>query len=235
MFPVPWLLLQAVSLQSLVDLLTLHRGHVLKVRTLSQSLDHKTKAGIYFAFLAATDFLSGETFHTEVRPELFEVVTRKHERHFDWTWKGNDISVFVVIRSQKECITSQWETSNVNAAGRTIGVLGILYLNGCEWLTKHSDNSTCFCNSLNVLGYTLVQTLIILLHPLDGQNPVLSQCDPCNAQPLSQNAFKKKVWHVTLETGSSATIRWNATFFQHKLWLRTCALSPHLNRTSNQK
>lgn len=78
-FPVPWLLWQSISLQSLVDLLTLHRGHVLKVRTLSQSLDHKTQEGIHLAFQAATDFLSGETFYTEVRPELFVVVTGKQE------------------------------------------------------------------------------------------------------------------------------------------------------------
>lgn len=78
-FPVPWPLRQSISLHSLVDLLTLHRGHVLKVRTLSQSLDHKTQEGIHLAFLAAIDFLSGETFHAEVRPELFSVVTRKHE------------------------------------------------------------------------------------------------------------------------------------------------------------
>lgn len=80
-FPVPKLSKQSISLQSLVNLLTLHRGHVLKVRTLSQSLDHKTQERIHLAFLAATDFLSGETFHTnKVIPELFVVVTKKHRQ-----------------------------------------------------------------------------------------------------------------------------------------------------------
>ena len=64
-----------------------------------------------------------------------------------------------------------------------------------EGLTEHSNNSTCSRDAHIVLGRTLVQTLVVFLHPLDGQNPVLSQCDTCNTQPLSQNDtlnYKKK-------------------------------------------
>lgn len=56
----------------------------------SQSYDHKTQEGIHLAFLAATDFLSGENSLTKVWPELFVVMTRKQEakRVSEMFWQG---------------------------------------------------------------------------------------------------------------------------------------------------
>lgn len=184
-----------------MDLLTLHRGHVLKVRTLSQNLDHKTLEGIHLAFLAATDILSGETFQTEVRPELFVAVTRKHEAkrasdmqnmHMTLLLRWM-ISVFDVIGSHTACSTHHFTLRNQYCKCSRLLVsvysfwwLGNWYLKVSEWLTKHSNNSTCFRDSLIIDGYALIETLIIFLHPLDGQNPILSQSDTCNTQSLSQ-------------------------------------------------
>lgn len=54
-----------------------------------------------------------------------------------------------------------------------------------DWLTKHSNHSACFQDTLSVAGYTLVQTLIIFLDPLNDQGTVLAQCDTWNAQTIS--------------------------------------------------
>lgn len=49
-----------------------------------------------------------------------------------------------------------------------------------QGLTLHSDGCARFCNPFRVPGDALVQTLVILLNPIDDQNPVLPQRDPCD-------------------------------------------------------
>lgn len=47
-------------------------------------------------------------------------------------------------------------------------------------LTLHVDECARLCDALHVGGDTLVQTLVVFFHPVDDQDAVLPQSDPCS-------------------------------------------------------
>lgn len=75
-FQVFWQLKQLVSLHTVVAFLTFHGGRVLKV---SRARALIIKPQLHLAFLAATAYLSGETFLSQVRPEIIKATIKKYE------------------------------------------------------------------------------------------------------------------------------------------------------------
>lgn len=47
-------------------------------------------------------------------------------------------------------------------------ISGSFHIFQCKFgLTMHSDECACICDALHIFGDTHVQTLVILLHPID--------------------------------------------------------------------
>lgn len=149
-------LLLRVSSYSLVKLLTIRRGHVLEVRALRPALIIKLKKE-FTLHSWPTDFCIREDPFIPWQQLLVRDIKT-------WFWDGRDCTQ-AMVEAQVLLITSVVLQSNLHYKHNMSGSLQIFQFHFI--LTMHSDGCGCFCNALNILGYTLVQTLVILLHPVD--------------------------------------------------------------------
>lgn len=167
-----------------MDLLTLHQRSCPRGTDPSAGASIiKAGQGIYFAFLAAAEFFffllsfcsSGGDSGSEVRNKA--------------TCSGDEEAQSLREVQGCSCAESRY------VRGFLFFFVFFLYadtfLGGAGDLTDHGDHGARPGHALLVGGDALVQALVVLLHPVDGQRPVASQRDAC--KPRGQKQFLQKI------------------------------------------